>query len=186
MPAVGFCRTKKLLASVARVVRVVARAGLGAKRPARRPVRASHERLELAGSSQRGIQVGRRKPVIQESPTRKILTASPTAGLGRVLTSPNETPMPCRPTKPPAAREHRHRQAHGCLRLSGLAQRRIRRRAVTGRSRSIPETRRKLSLMRTAWRASPSVLPAPTYLSVTAPSEALETSFAYLASTPRV
>ena len=72
------------------------------------------------------------------------------------------------------------------MRLSGLAQRPVWSRVTRGRSQSIPETRRKHSLTRTPWRASPSVLPALTYLSVTAPSEALETSFAYLASTPRV
>lgn len=77
MPTVRFCRTKKLLASVARVVRVVARADLGAKRPARRPVRVSHERLELADSrsladhpdcsSARGQAICRRLTLVSNS-----------------------------------------------------------------------------------------------------------------------
>ena len=38
----------------------------------------------LAGSSQGGVQVGRRKPVTQGDPAREILAGSPTAGDGRV------------------------------------------------------------------------------------------------------
>jgi len=37
----------------------------------------------MAGLSQRGVQVGRRKPVTRDNPTREILTESPTAGDGR-------------------------------------------------------------------------------------------------------
>ena len=42
------------------------------------------ERRLIAGLSQRGVRVGRRKPVIQSNPTSEILTGSPTAGDGRV------------------------------------------------------------------------------------------------------
>ncbi len=38
----------------------------------------------LAGSSQGGVQVGRRKPVTQGDPAREILAGSPTAGDGRL------------------------------------------------------------------------------------------------------
>ena len=38
----------------------------------------------MAGSSQGGVQVGRRKPVTQDDPAREILGGSPTAGDGRV------------------------------------------------------------------------------------------------------
>ena len=38
----------------------------------------------MAGSSQGGVQVGRRKPVTQDDPAREILAGSPTAGDGRV------------------------------------------------------------------------------------------------------
>ncbi len=37
----------------------------------------------MAGSSQGGVQVGRRKPVTQGDPAREILAGSPTAGDGR-------------------------------------------------------------------------------------------------------
>jgi len=37
----------------------------------------------MAGSSQGGVQVGRRKPVTQDDPAREILGGSPTAGDGR-------------------------------------------------------------------------------------------------------
>ncbi|HNI20376.1 MAG TPA: hypothetical protein PLS35_16770 [Nitrospira sp.] len=43
-----------------------------------------HNRLLMAGSSQGGVQVGRRKPVTQGDPAREILAGSPTAGDGRV------------------------------------------------------------------------------------------------------
>jgi len=42
------------------------------------------ERQLLAGSSQGGVQVGRRKPVTQDDPAREILAGSPTAGDGRM------------------------------------------------------------------------------------------------------
>lgn len=40
----------------------------------------------MAGLSQGGVQVGRRKPVIQEGPAREILSESPSAGCGRTET----------------------------------------------------------------------------------------------------
>ena len=40
--------------------------------------------LLLAGSSRAGVQVGRRKPVIQDDLARETLAGSPTAGDGRV------------------------------------------------------------------------------------------------------
>jgi len=41
------------------------------------------DRQVMAGLSQGGVQVGRRKPVIQEGPPREILSESPSAGCGR-------------------------------------------------------------------------------------------------------
>ena len=46
---------------------------------------ACRERQQLAGSSEGGVQVGRRKPVIQGVPVRKILSGSPGTGYGREL-----------------------------------------------------------------------------------------------------
>jgi hypothetical protein len=42
------------------------------------------EQQIMAGSSQGGVQVGRRKPVTQGDPAREILAGSPTAGDGRL------------------------------------------------------------------------------------------------------
>ena len=48
----------------------------------------------MAGSSQGGVQVGRRKPVTQGDPAREILAGSPTAGDGRTETSSAEPTQP--------------------------------------------------------------------------------------------
>ena len=52
----------------------------------------------MAGSSQGGVQVGRRKPVIQGGPAREILSESPSAGCGRYDPSsiPPESSRPSR------------------------------------------------------------------------------------------
>jgi len=47
--------------------------------------RADHQGPLVAGTSQSGIQVGRRKPVIQVGPAGEIQSGSPVAGCGRVL-----------------------------------------------------------------------------------------------------
>jgi hypothetical protein len=57
----------------------------GASRPrSRSPVAALRGRPFLAESRQSRFQLARRKPVVQRSPERKIWTARPTAGHGRV------------------------------------------------------------------------------------------------------
>jgi len=55
-----------------------------AERPLERRVYLRAERRVVAGSSQGGVQVGRRKPVTQGDPAREILAGSPTAGDGRL------------------------------------------------------------------------------------------------------
>jgi hypothetical protein len=59
---------------------------------------AGRDRLPMAGTGQSGVQVGRRKPVIQGGPGGKILSRSPRAGFGRVEPSKasDSSPETCR------------------------------------------------------------------------------------------
>ena len=71
----------------------------------------------MAGLSQGGVQVGRRKPVIQGGPAREILSESPSAGCGRTETLVR---APC------SLADCASRTAHACGRkvLGGLLFRR--------------------------------------------------------------
>lgn len=57
------------------------------------------ERQLVAGLSQGGVQVGRRKPVIQGGPAREILSESPSAGCGRTETFANDAARPTAPVR---------------------------------------------------------------------------------------
>ena len=59
-------------------------AAVRVKPPHDRPPCLEAERPVVAGSSQGGVQVGRRKPATQGDPAREILAGSPTAGDGRM------------------------------------------------------------------------------------------------------
>ena len=57
----------------------------------------------MAGLSQGGVQVGRRKPVIQEGPAREILSESPSAGCGRSREVTNGSFVAAKLTEDPCA-----------------------------------------------------------------------------------
>ena len=67
---------RRRVALVGKLSRAECRMHAGRLQAARR------DRL-MAGTSQSGAQVGRRKPVIQGGPAEKILSGSPRAGYGR-------------------------------------------------------------------------------------------------------
>lgn len=61
------------------------------------------DRPLLAGLSQGGVQVGRRKPVIQGGPAREILSESPSAGCGRSCEVTNGSFVAAKLTEGPRA-----------------------------------------------------------------------------------
>ena len=92
-PAIGNCipiaavdRKSMQMVSVrsGRAASVVHPAGFGTLQSFQRRQCPNYDGPVVAGLSQGGVQVGRRKPVIQGGPAREILSESPSAGCGRV------------------------------------------------------------------------------------------------------